>query len=184
MDKLLVLFSLAFISFQINALNLSQGEEFQATWLSGEATVFCNSGRDHRYSVVRCGMSTLDPVEFDYIVSRDLDADSITLNYKDHRGKSRSKKVKYDSKKNRSHKRVNLWIRTLFQRPLLHLGKNEIRFTAFKNGEEIHSVERDIIVRNGGQRICAPRVYHSRNMNDCIGASICRRFFYDQRYCH
>lgn len=175
-----------FLAFSLNshALELASGDQFETIPMQGRVAVYCSDGQQTSTAHFYCSALGLSPAEFDYVVSSDLDADKITLKYTDSRGKKRSKSVGFDSNKQRSTKRVNLWIGTLLQRPLLHTGANSVEFVATKKGNVVERATRTIDVQEGQVRECRFSSYSSRNLQDCRNSSfICQRYFQDQNYC-
>lgn len=182
--KTFIIGTIAALTFSSWALELRSGDLFETNPMQGRVTVHCSNGQQHDIAHFYCDALGLSPVEMDYVVSSSLDADEVTLNYTDSRGKRRSKSVAFDSDKQRSTKRVNLWVSTLLQRPLLHSGNNEVEFVATKNGKVVERVTRSIDVAQGQVRECSHRAYTSANLQDCRNSSfICQRYFQDQNYC-
>lgn len=165
----------------------STGNDFTATMLYGEISVSCHdSGRsDHSY--VRCSSEVLDPAEFvRFIGPKDVAADQVALSATWESGQVREKTKGWDSAAGRSTERFNLWIATLFQRPLLDYGKNAIRYFLKKGGQIVREGSFTANVRRGERRVCRRRRhYTSSNLSDCRPPStnLCDRYFRDENYC-
>lgn len=165
-------------------LGLASGNHFETISMKGRVVVHCSENNQRDTAYYNCGAVALSPVEFDYIVSSGLNADKVTVNYTDSRGKDRSKSVNFDANKQRSTKRVNLWIGTLLQRPLLHSGDNQLEFVATKNGQVVRRENTTVSVVRGEDRQCLSRTYFSRALQDCRNSSfICQKYFQDENYC-
>ena len=164
------------------ALEFRSGDTFTYQQLRGSVRVQCqDQNRRTQFHTVQCYQNILSPTEMDYVVSEQLDADEIKVTSTWESGKVVKKDVKYDTNKDRSKKRLNLWIRTLFQRPLLAPGTNEVTFVAYKDGREVQSRTQSVEVRNGGGKYCP---YYSMYIGSCTQLSfVCSEYFQRFNYC-
>ncbi|OFZ20377.1 MAG: hypothetical protein A2Z20_07885 [Bdellovibrionales bacterium RBG_16_40_8] len=167
----------------VNAAGFSSGNNFFETRLFGEVTVLCTYPGRGGSRMVYCRGETLDPVEFDYFVLDEyVPASKIIL-------KSReieiTKKMAYVSEKKRSKKQFNLWVWTLFQRPLLQYGENNIVYQLLDGSKIVRDGEFKVSVQRGEDRQCRHRVMHSSSPDDCdFGSrSICDEYFRLENYC-
>jgi hypothetical protein len=176
-------FVLALLSSSfVFAAGLSGGNEFTATYLSGETLVTCNSGHGHQMIRYRCSTEVLDPYEWDYFVAgKAIDADSVTLTNKV-RGKEYSQTKDYSPEKGRSAKHFNLWISTLFQRPLLGYGANDIGYTLKKDDAIVEAGRFTVNVKEG-ERSCRPGQMHLFNGCPVSANEVCDKYFADENYC-
>mgnify|MGYP000397608746 FL=1 len=186
--KTLILKSLIAITLmtsQAMGSGLAGGETYKANYLSGDISVRCNSGRETNYVNYRCRGSYLSPESRSkFVDDSQSGADKVTLTFRDHRNKKRTKKSSFNSVKGESKKSFNLWIRTLTQRPLLNSGNNEISYSLTKNGSEVSSGVFSVLVEDQPVRYCRYRSYHSSNMNDCRNPSfVCNQYFREQNGC-
>lgn len=159
--------------------------EFEAVRLEGRLYVTCNDGRDRDYQVHYCQGVVLDPGEYAYF-SHDsgVDADQVNLYNTYQNGDDVSKKLWWDKEKSQTKSRVNLWIATLTQKPLLDYGINNIRYKFKKEGEKLEEGQFEVRVNSGNKRLCQSRSRHSRNMSDCRSSGlVCESYFRSQNYC-
>jgi len=166
------------------AAGFSQGDLFVSTNLQGNVTVFCQTDDFPRSVSYQCETDILDPAEFDYFkLDESFDISQVTL-----RSRANKRNVKqtrkYNTEKNRSAKRFNLWIRTLTQKPLLQLGENTISYEATKNKKLVKAGEFNVTVEEGQPRRCRSRIIHSANPNYCRGGrtAACNEYFSLENY--
>lgn len=163
------------------------GNDFETAFLEGEITVNC---RDHMggsdFAIHRCAAEVLDPSEFARFQGPvGIDADEVTLKATREDGSTREKSESYDPATGLSKGRFNLWIATLFQRPLLKFGRNAIEYSLTKDGQLVKNGTFTATVNQGPDRYCrVRRHYQSTDMNDCrFSQRLCSQFFYEENYC-
>jgi len=182
MIKLITAYLLCVLSISAFAQNIgfTSGDSFTANEYSGTFTLFCPSQTRSVY----CRGYGLDPAEFDYLTfPASIDADKVELTRTSSRGETRSKDSKIRSGETRSKKRFNLWIRTLFQRPLLAMGINNIRYEFSKNSREVTTGNFTVEVKEGTLYTCNHDVM-SGSDNDCQSPmNLCDSYFRRQNYC-
>ncbi len=163
------------------------GNEFTATIIRGRISVSCSEGGRHDSASFRCSDEVLDPAEFvRFTGPKGVDADKVTLAATWASGKTREKTKGYDPAAGRSTGRFNLWISTLFQRPLLDYGRNAIRYILKKGGKPVLEGGFVANVRRGETRQCRyRRHYFSSDLGDCRSATtrMCERYFREENYC-
>lgn len=165
-------------------IGFSGGSEYSSVPLNGSITVQCNSGIESRVSHFDCRSEVLFPYEFDYFYGPKMDADEVVLVASREDGSTRKKDGSYDGSAGRSKKHFNLWVSTVFQRPLLNFGKNSINFNLKKNGRSVSTGNFEVNVSAGEPRYCARRYYFSSTMQDCESNwSMCQKYFADENYC-
>ena len=167
----------------VSAAGFMSGNQFTSVRLSGDVTVLCNfSGRfDSRF--ISCVDETLDPTEFDYFsMDESIPATKVILKSKE---TGRTKESPYLTEKRRSKKYFNLWVSTLFQRPLLSFGENHISYQLNDGSKIVRSGEFMVKVSRGRDRLCRHRVMQAGSPDDCNFGSptICSEYFSIENYC-
>lgn len=185
--KTIMLAFACLLSLSTFAAGFSAGNVFTTLTLEGRLSVQCfGSGPGSSYGTSFCSAQVLDPGEYSYFVGPKIDADKITLQALWENGQSSKKKTEqYDATTGRSKKPFNLWISTVFQRPLLDFGKNIINYSLTKDGVVVEEGNFVVEVVKGTYRVC-PRdgFYTSSTSNDCTFPSgLCYRYFSDYNYC-
>ncbi|MFC1679630.1 hypothetical protein ACFL2T_05420 [Elusimicrobiota bacterium] len=168
-------------------VSFETGNAFSAVILDGYISVSCSEGGRHDSASFRCREEVLDPAEFvRFVGPKGLDADKVTLEATWENGRTRKKTKGYDSASGKSTSRFNLWIATLFQRPLLDYGKNVVRYFMKKDGDTVMEGSFTAEVRTGEERACRyRRHYFSSDLSDCRAGTtrMCDRYFRDENYC-
>jgi hypothetical protein len=164
-------------------LGFKGGNNFQTINLSGSGRIYCPGSGESRF--IRCDFQYLVPGERAYFAyGEEIDADRVKLTAIREDGSTRSKDSKYRSSKGRSSKSFNLWIRTLFQRPLLKMGVNTIAVEMTKDGSIVAEDEFVATVEQGESRQCSYRSVYGRFDSDCESIyRACDRYFAAQNYC-
>jgi hypothetical protein len=166
------------------AQSFSSGDAFESITLRGELYIRCTFGQQN---YVRCTDELLLPRETDYFYHPNIKGAKKVRLTAVHADGSKSKKTyDYDSKKERTKKRVNLWISTLLQSPLLEAGVNVIHYDILdKSNKSLRSGSLSVGVFKGKDRVCPLGYENSPHEEDCMGSStlMCTRYFnrvYDQ----
>lgn len=182
MNKMAALLISLLMSTSALAANVgfSNGHQFTARNISGSFTLFCPS----QTKVVQCRGYELSPANFDYLVfPTSIAADRVELSSVNEDGKVTVKKLKVDSDAGRSKRRVNLWIKTLFQKPLLSLGINKILYQFSYKGNDSLSGSFSVNVASGEPLQCRHDTIVG-SQRDCDNAySLCNRYFASQNNC-
>ncbi len=170
-------------------VGFQHGNDLTAVLSQGDIAVHCQSngpGGGPSFGSFRCQEDILLTGEYDYFQGpAGVKADEVTLTAFHQDGSQRSKTVGYDSEKGLSSKRINLWIATLLQRPLLDVGTNRVTYKMIHNGKVSSQGEFTAVVKDGGRKTCTRRgTYWSSNSMDCqSGGSFCSQFFRENNYC-
>ena len=90
----------------------------------------------------------------------------------------------FDGRIGKTENALNLWISTLFQKPLLRDGRNIISYELLSKGVVKQSGEFSVQVSRAPSRVCPNTTYNSIDFNDCQAQySICQRYFKENNYC-
>ena len=154
-------------------VGFSTGDTFTAYNLQGSLTLFCPT----RSRTTSCYGYSLSPAMWDKLVfPGTIQADEVELTNTSSRNQ-RSKTSKIRNGENRSRKAFNLWVRTLFQRPLLALGSNTIAYKFSSNNNVTEQGEFQVYVIDGGNKIC-PHLRMSASDRDCDNPTLaCDSYF-------
>jgi hypothetical protein len=169
-------------------VGFNRDNSFQALVISGPIMVTCNDyngASETRYYT--CNMDILDPGEFaKFYGPKNSEADNVVLLGTREDGSQREKSEKYDGEKGISKDSINLWITTLFQRPLLKMGKNNIQYKLYKSSRAVGQGQFEVQVFRGKDRQCSRQGYYNSNdMNDCRNSfNVCRRYFSENNFCN
>lgn len=191
MFKTILLVLAFYTSAQAADGGFANGNEFVATPVQGQVRVVCNGFNGNDTALYNCRDVALSPNPYDYFVGPQMGRsnvnDRVELLATLEDGTTRTKITGYDGTRGKSRDAFNLWISTLFQKPLLSYGANKIRFRIIvsENHPE-HVVEGNFIanVKRGTVRTCPSVEYTSSDINDCNSQySICQRYFEEYRNC-
>lgn len=182
-------FSVLLFSLATHAeTGFTAGNNLKSVVLEGDLFLSCQDPSGQFDSAfIRCREEGLEPAEYSYFTGpKDTNADRVTLHAVREDGSTRDKSEDYDSKSGKSKDSFNLWISTLFQRPLLKMGRNDIEYTLSKDGSPVSTGKFVATVTEGPERQCKYRGhYTSTNVTDCRsgGGPYCHYYFLDQNYC-
>ena len=188
MKNLKVLFLMLVLgsATQAYSAGLSGGEQFSTQDLSGNLTVQCNSSQGVQTAFATCRGQILNPGEYSYFVGPQTDADQVTLRAtREDVSVSKAKTEDYNGPTGKSKKSFNLWISTVFQRPLLGYGKNTVKYTLTKNGKTTEEGTFIVTVVDGGNSTCQRHGFYFSNLaSDCSNPTLyCDRYFSENNYC-
>jgi len=183
--KLLVLFSSYFVfmtSVALADVGFSSGNKFTASPIRGHVTVTCADGSSVRYS---CRDNVLEPESYDYFIGpQGVSADMIRLDSVRADGSHRQRSSSYNGKDGRSVDAFNLWISTLFQRPLLLAGVNKVTYALSNAGKAVSQGTVVVNVDQGAARECPATHYNSADAVDCQSQyTVCQRYFEQYQFC-
>ncbi len=172
----------------IFAVGFSHGSLMNSVPVTGQVTVFCPatvanpSGSKAKYS---CQDLVLEPSAYDYFMGpQGLVADHLTLVATREDGSIRSKTDLYDGSHFRSTSSLNLWISTLFQRPLFKKGLNKISYTLVLDQAIVGQGDFKVLVQEQAARECPVSQYMSADPADCESPfSVCERYFSQYNNC-
>ncbi len=170
------------------AVGFSHGSLMKSVPVAGRVTVFCPAssaspaGTTARYS---CQDVVLEPSAYDYFMGpKGLNADHVTLVATRADGTIRSKTELYNSVQSRTTSSLNLWISTLFQRPLFKKGLNKIHYTLVLNQAAVGQGDFQVLVQEQPARECPDSQYTSADPADCESPfSVCERYFSQYNNC-
>lgn len=167
------------------AQTFSRGDHFVAIPLRGQVVASCPQQRPGfpgggpslvSYS---CRDLVLEPSERDYFLGpQGVGAETVHLQVVHADGSTREKDYSYDSATFRTKKLVNLWLASLFQKPLLEEGLNQFKYV-LKNGDQaIREGRFEVQVDRGAARTCPRSSLTIWDPNECSNqVSVCRRYF-------
>lgn len=166
-------------------VGLEKGSNFQSVAISGQVTVICNGFSGYGQNTYNCRDITLEPSTYDYVTGpRDPNIDEIKLISKQESGTIIKKTEDFEGRTGRTENAINLWISTLFQKPLLRDGRNIISYELLSKGVVKQSGEFSVQVTRAQSRVCPNTTYNSIDFNDCQAQySICQRYFKENNFC-
>lgn len=187
----LVAMSLGPLCVSAAEVEFKAGDHFESVNLSGSVGLWCPDDRKESdsqiqkrsYKLVNCRANILMPGEFSKVVYNGAAAaDEISLSVTQGSGKRVTKKSRLNN--GVSTKNINLWVRTLFQRPLLDFGTNQVEYSVTNNDNLVAAGSFDVYVDSLPDRNCRHRTYSAPFPSDCTSTiSICDRYFRDENYC-
>lgn len=183
MLKSLFILTLLFTSsllFANEQIGFKSGNKLKSRPIYGTIHLYCPQNS----SIHTCRMNYLEPGDRDKFIHPPIDADKVTLEAIHQQGSRRKKSAKFDAVQGESKKRFNLWLGSLFQRPLLRSGKNIMHYKLYKNSSLVKSGSFIANVQTLSTRRCRTRTYHSTRDSDCDFPSfMCQKYFSEQAYC-
>lgn len=185
---------LAFLAISSNAharIGFSMGDRLVATPIQGQVRVVCDGFNGSGTAQYNCRDVVLSPNPYDYFVgpqvSSDFGNERVELVATHEDGTVRVKSASYDAPRGKSREAFNLWISTIFQKPLLGYGTNNVRYKIYtaERTSEIQSEGLFVVtVQKSAGRTCPSVEYTSTDYNDCNSQySICQRYFDQYKYC-
>ena len=178
MKKLLLLFILIALGYNLNAAELEQGDGYHVIQASGTLHLTCEGYVNGRYIVdhsnLYCRDSRVDTASHSRFLSDNAISDQVRLTNLNS-GYSKIKKF-YPSKG--FSKSFNLLVRSLTQRPLLLSGLNTIKYEMLDDSRANETGLFDVYVRLE-RRNCYPQYYRYFNLSACRGNNsyMCRDYF-------
>ena len=165
------------------AVGFELGDQYESVIYSGRTTVYCPARAPE---IFYCNAGGLSPGVVSHFVAEGVQADKVRLKAYWQNGRTRSKNHSFSDGRTRS--KVNLWINTLFQRPLLAMGANKIEYTLSKSGETVEEGQFLVNVQDGGRRVCDDGYYHApASLCQSVGgvdyATACNHYFSRARGC-
>lgn len=169
------------------AVDFEGATEFTNITLEGSFRVTCQNGREFRQANHYCRGYILNPTGSFARLTDDsgVVADRVELQTtRKDGGRVIKKRMRWDAANGQTERDVNLWVRTLFQRPLLEMGDNEVRYAYTKNGQRVKEGSFFANVAQGEARSCEPRTLHTGNLFFCENyGSACNHYFTQQNNC-
>lgn len=164
------------------------GNKFEYKSAVGDVSVHCpQSGGGYppgtptgpTFANYRCYGYVFNPGDHDYFVGPKINADEIELVAVRVDGSKRSKKSEYDGTKGQSKETFNLWIETLFQKPLLKMGRNDVTWTLKRSGRAVQTGSFIAEVFDRGDLRCPAASETSWDPADCQSSGrICGDYFF------
>ncbi len=176
------------IAFSAGDVGFSSGASMHSVPVSGRVTVFCPRGPTNPTpltAVYGCQGIILEPSAYDYFMGpKGVAADSVTLIATREDGSARVTNSDYDGALTRSTSALNLWISTLFQRPLLKKGLNKIKYTMALNKVIVGQGAFEVLIQEQPARECPVSEYVSADPADCSSPfSVCERYYLQYNNC-
>jgi hypothetical protein len=179
MKYLLFLICLTSHAFAIE-VNLDRAEIIFEDRLEGNVSVRCQENNNSRTLYYNCQESVLRDGNYAKLVvtNGSIDADYVKLQ---RLGSKYIKGATFNANTGISKGSFNLWVGSLFQRPMLNRGVNTIKYKFFKNKKIVGEGEFDVDVVRGKTRDCG---YGSLSVGSCLGAyEACSEFYRRRNYC-
>ena len=161
-------------------VSFKRGTEIATDEINGQVTVNCPNSRG-RWMTYSCRNVGLVGGSYGSIVvlNGTIDADWVTLQRE---GDSKIKGAAFDSLSQSTGANFNLWLRSLFQSPLLLSGLNRINYKFYKNNILVRSGFFDVQVVPGDYRYCAPST--TTYYGACpVPVNACNDYFRRFNYC-
>ncbi len=152
------------------------GNDYEAVSYDGSVTASCSTGTRTHY----CSAYGLNPTIYTKLVTAQrVDANKYEVSATHESGKRVTKDGKF---KGTESKGINLWIRTLFQKPLLAFGLNKIDYKIMKKKTVVQSGSFEVMVNQGERKRCRSG-YIRMSGNSCENTtSVCNEYF-NRGYC-
>lgn len=176
MKGLLALILVLTGGFALAETTFEDGTVYSANTYSGNVWVNC-AGQPSELR--HCAGYDLEPGMYTRLISG-ADADRFEVEALHADGDTVKKKGKFNADSGKSD-RINLWIRTLFQRPLLSMGENTVRYTLTKKGNVVEQGEFTVRVESGARTQCRTGTIFTGGSCGSQGY-VCDEYF--ARYCH
>lgn len=182
--KLLAL-GLVLWSSIVNAQSFEGIKDFRYQPISGRLWISCYEGGVSQTVYAICREDLLEPFERGYFsVDESVDADQVELSSVWASGKTVTKETQFDKDQKRSAKKINLWISSLFQTPLLDEGVNQVTYTLKNQGAIVYQGQTEVKVERHPVRTCGVGHASSMSMMDCTNTTNkCYEYFKEQNWC-
>jgi len=182
MLKIAVFLSLIFSLPTFADIGFDRGPIMSQIKLRGAVSSWCSDINGRQVNVnYFCRQNYLEGGNFSKIIviNQSIDADFVKVQRK---GSKFIKSSKFDSVKGESAAAFNLWVGSLFQRPLLKSGKNHIIYHFYKNKKIVLEGMFEVEVGNEITRDCG--FGQLPNIPSCENQTfVCNRFFKEYNYC-
>lgn len=167
-----------------NCSEFEKGNDYKILYAHGTAYLTCKGMLDGRFVMMQRTLICNDPFTHPVAFSRFINKDSKASNVKitNLSNDNYSKTNSFNIKKGES-KEFNLLIGSLFQKPLLRNGINNLKYqmimedgTVEESGDMVINVESTI-------RTCQTIFMNSYDINNCQmgGYNVCSRYYYESR---
>jgi len=164
----------------------SDGSLFTPVHLSGDIHITCSNPNGHNSTIYRCQDSYFSPATHSkFVIDSNIDADTVVLKAYHQDSSTTSKNGDFIPEAGQSKKAFNLWVRTVFQKPLLKIGQNIVEYSLYKKDVLVESGEFKVNTTPKTDKRCRRESYVSSDLNDCNFPSLmCARYFREQNYCN
>jgi len=184
MSRLALFVACLFSSTGFAKVGFQSGDMFFVHSLFGEIQVSCQTRTETLTTIYDCNESALLPTEVDFFIGpRGNAVQEVRLtNLQD----SNSRRVvSYNPQIGQSRGAVNLWLRSVLQRPLLSFGSNQIFYELLDGQTIITSGTFGVTVGRGASFSCdVPGLYRSSSLEDCRNPQkYCSDFFRSNNFC-
>lgn len=186
MKSIFLLFGSLLFSVSIFAApGFSKGDRFQVVTLRGNLNVRCNVGAEIRQSNFQCESQVLAPASYDFFVGSAIPAADKIILIAERSDKSiREKEEVYNGARGQSQRMINLWVSSVFERPLLNYGMNTVTYKIMKGPATYEQGVFKVQVDAGAGRSCPTYSMTSTSAGDCeTSYSVCDRYFRAFNYC-
>ena len=175
--KIISIIASMIFSASVIGATFEHGNKYSHISFQGSVTASCNSGS----RTYNCSSYNLNPSMYTKLVAeQSLNANKFEVTATHESGKTRTKKGKFKGTKSKS---INLWIRTLFQKPLLDFGVNKITYKLLNGKTVVDTGSFDVTVDRGERRSCR-RGFLRMSGDDCQNNSrVCNAYF-RRGYCN
>lgn len=172
----LLLLPMSAFSFDVN---FDRAGTITETELEGTVRVSCSENGTNRSYTSNCYASYLQGGDYGRVVvsNGSVDADYVKLQTQ---GSKYIKGATFNAQTGESIGKFNLWIGSLFQRPMLKRGKNLIDYKFLKNKVVVAEGTFEVTVESNDYRSCG---YGSVYSGSCSTINACEDFFYRRNYC-
>ncbi len=182
MNRLVISAIFIFASFFANSsqAEFTHGNQYAYSNIDGSLSVRCGSST----KTIVCRDVFLDPWPYDiFLGPQNNRATQVELEATA-QGRTQKTMVAYDGVSGRSSE-VNLGVYSLFQRPLLKVGTNQIQYKLLSAaGDALASGQFSVTVTRGKNRTCESKSVTSADPNDCDRPyTICQLYFRNLNYC-
>lgn len=175
-----IAFCLIFVTSIKSQANFVRGDNFQYVNISGELTIQCQN----RTKTVMCSDTFMDPWPYDVFAGPQNGKAQLVELKATVGSNTQTATVDYDGKSGKS-KDINLGVNSLFQKSLLKIGENTVRFALLeKNNNSLETGLFKVFVTRGSSRSCEPGETETQNTDDCdYPYTLCQIYFKSQNYC-
>lgn len=161
------------------------GNKLTARAYRGELIVNCMAPGNSQIYFYACTDERLDPAEAaKFVTAPGVDADHVALSASWENGKTVKKDTDFDSASGKSTREFNLWISTLFQRPLLNYGENKIHYVLSKDGQTQSEGDFKATVEKAPVAQCNQGMLMETFAGNCTNPYfMCQRYFQESARC-
>lgn len=173
-----------FISSCVNAADFDGHKDFEAYNVRGTFRVTCVGSTTQHY-VHRCKAYGMHPFNWSRLTHKaSQEIDRVVVKSQRADGKTITRRSKWDNQLNQSFKQFNLWVKSLFQTPLLTIGDNQVSYELITDRKTVESGQFEVTVTKGAHYQCKDLSETVYNDNFCENSlDACRYYFDNQNDC-